>query len=68
MKNEKKLSENFEIKVKYLNNVIEQNRRSIKWIITLMLSFQAFCSVNKTLKDIEAMNRLKRRNQIGQPV
>ena len=40
LKNEKKLYENVEIRqVKYLNNIIEQDKRSIKPIIAPMLGF-----------------------------
>jgi transposase-like protein len=61
LKNEKKLSKNVEIRqVKYLNNIIEQDHRSIKRIITTMLGFQSFRSASKTLKGIEAMNMVKK--------
>jgi transposase-like protein len=43
LKNETKLSKNIEIRqVKYLNNIIEQDHRSIKWIIAPMLVFSLF--------------------------
>jgi len=61
LKNEKKLSKNVEIiQVKYLNNIVEQDHRSIKRIITTMLGFQSFRSASKTLKGIEAMNMVKK--------
>jgi transposase-like protein len=61
LKNEKKLSKNVEIRqVKYLNNIVEQDHRSIKRIITTMLGFQSFRSASKTLKGIEAMNMVKK--------
>ena len=61
LKNEKKLSKNVEIRqVKYLNNIIEQDQRSIERIISPMLSFQSFRSASKTLKGIEAMNMIKK--------
>jgi transposase-like protein len=61
LKNEKKLSKNIEIRqVKYLNNIVEQDHRSIKRIITTMLGFQSFRSASKTLKGIEAMNMVKK--------
>ncbi len=47
-------------KLKYLNNIIEQDHRSIKRIVNLMLGFQSFRSVNKTLKGIEAINMIKK--------
>ena len=61
LKNEKKLSKRVEIRqVKYLNNIIEQDHRSIKRIVNPMLGFQSFRSANKTLKGIEAMNMIKK--------
>src|SRR5271169_6776750 len=61
LKNEKKLSKRVEIRqVKYLNNIVEQDHRSIKRIITSMLSFQSFRSAKQTLKGIEAMNMVKK--------
>jgi len=65
LKNETNLSKKVEIRhVKYLNNIIEQDHRSIKWIIAPMLGFQSFRSVNKTLKGIEAMNMVKKNKSI----
>jgi len=61
LQNEKKLSKNIEIRqVKYLNNIVEQDHRSVKRIITPMLGFQSFRSASKTLKGIEAMNMVKK--------
>ena len=61
LKNEKKLYESVEIRqVKYLSNIIEHDHRSIKWIIAPMLGSQDFCSANKILKRIEAMNMVKK--------
>ncbi len=62
LKNEKKLSKNIEIRqVKYLNNIVEQDNRSVKRIITPMLGFRSFRSASKTLKGIEAMNMVKKK-------
>ena len=62
LKNEKNLFKNVEIRqTMYLNNIIEQDHRSIKWIIVPMLGFQFFHSASKTLKGIEAMNMVKKR-------
>ena len=61
----KKLSKNVEIRqVKYLNNIVEQDYRSIKRIIAPMLGFQSFRSASKTLKGIEAMNMVKKDKSI----
>ncbi|MDP4197697.1 MAG: DDE-type integrase/transposase/recombinase, partial [Bacteroidota bacterium] len=46
--------------IKYLNNIIEQDHRSIKRIVNPMLGFESFQSANKTLKGIEAMNMIKK--------
>ena len=62
LKNEKNLFKNVEIRqTRYLNNIIEQDHRSIKRIIVPMLGFQFFRSASKTLKGIEAMNMVKKR-------
>jgi len=61
MKNDKILPKNVGIRqIKYLNNIIEQDHRSIKRIVNPMLGFQSFQSANKTLKGIEAMNMIKK--------
>ncbi len=61
LKNDKILPKNVGIRqIKYLNNIIEQDHRSIKRIIAPMLGFQSFLSANKTLKGIEAMNIIKK--------
>ncbi len=62
LKNENNLFTNVEIRqVRYLNNIIEQDHRSIKRIVNPMLGFQSFRSADKTLKGIEAMNMIKKR-------
>ena len=62
LKNDKILPKNVGIRqIKYLNNIIEQDHRSIKRIVNPMLGFQSFQSANKTLKGIEAMNMIKKR-------
>ena len=51
LKNEKKLSKNIEIRqVKYLNNIVEQDPRSVKRIIIPMLGFQFFFSLQVDFK------------------
>ena len=62
LKNEKNLSKNVEIRqTRYLNSIAEQDHRSIKRIIVPMLGFQFFRSASNTLKGIEAMNMIKKR-------
>jgi transposase-like protein len=61
LKNDKILPKNVGIRqIKYLNNILEQDHRSIKRIVNPMLGFQSFRSANKTLKGIEAMNMIKK--------
>ena len=61
LKNDKILPKNVGIRrIKYLNNIIEKDHRSIKRIVDPMLGFQSFLSANKTLKGIEAMNMIKK--------
>ena len=46
LKNEKNLFKNVEIRqIRYLNNIIEQDHRSIKRIVNPMLGFQSFLSL-----------------------
>ena len=61
LKNDSMLPKNVDIRQsKYLNNIIEQDHRSIKRIVNPMLGFQSFRSANKTLKGIEVMNMVKK--------
>ena len=51
LKNDKILPKNIGIRrIKYLNNIIEQDHRFIKRIVNPMLGFQFFHSANKNLK------------------
>jgi transposase, IS6 family len=61
LKNDRILPRNISIRqIKYLNNIIEQDYRSIKRIVNPMLGFQSFRSANKILKGIEVMNMIKK--------
>ena len=61
LKNYRTLPQNVRIRqIKYLDNIIEQNHRSIKLIVNSMLGFQSFHTAIKTLKGIEIMNMIKR--------
>jgi transposase-like protein len=61
LKNDKILPKNIGIRqIKCLNNIIEQDHRSIKRIINPMLGFQSFRSANKTLKGIEIMHMIRK--------
>src|SRR5512144_2396622 len=45
---------------KYLNNVVEQDHRSIKRIVRPMLGFNSFRSARTTLQGIELMHMIKK--------
>jgi Transposase and inactivated derivatives len=61
LKNDKILPINIGIQqIKYLNNIIEQDHRSIKRIVNPMLGFRSFRSATKTLKRNKAMNIIKK--------
>ena len=46
--------------IKYLNNIVEQDHRSIKRIVCPMLGFKSFDSARTTLKGIELMHMIKK--------
>jgi putative transposase len=52
---------------KYLNNILEQDHRFIKWHIQNGLVFQSFESAKRTLSGIEVIHIL-RKNQMIRPV
>lgn len=61
LKEEKILNKNIEARqIKYLNNIIEQDHRAIKRIIRTILGFKSFNSARRTMKDIEAMNIIRK--------
>jgi transposase-like protein len=61
LKNDKMLPKNVGVRqIKYLNNIIEQDHRSINRRVHSMLGFQSFRSASKTLKGIEAMNMINK--------
>jgi transposase-like protein len=47
--------------VKYLNNIVEQDHRSIKGITNFMLGFKSFDSASITLNGIEIVHMLRKR-------
>jgi putative transposase len=51
-------------KVKYLNNVVEQDHRGVKRITRPMLGFKAFDAAQSTLVGIELMHMIKKRQLI----
>ncbi|WP_242043250.1 IS6 family transposase [Leptolyngbya sp. FACHB-671] len=44
---------------KYLNNIVEQDHRTIKRIVEPMMGFQSFNTARRTLSGIEAMNVIR---------
>lgn len=51
---------------KYLNNIVEQDHRMIKWRITLGLGFKEFESAKRTISGIELVRMIKK-NQLLNP-
>lgn len=51
---------------KYLNNIVEQNHRFIKWRIQNELGFKNFKSTKRTLSGIEVMAMMGK-NQMVEP-
>lgn len=61
LKIEKKINENtFLRRIKYLNNIIEQDHRLIKKKVKYMLGFKSLKSAKKTLLGIEAIHIIKK--------
>jgi putative transposase len=51
-------------RVKYLNNVVEQDHRAVKRITRPMLGFKSFAAAHATLVGIELMHMLKKRQLV----
>lgn len=61
LKKDSKLNKDTETRqIKYLNNIIEQDHRSIKRITNSMLGFKSFKTARRTLYGIEAMNMIRK--------
>ena len=61
LKNDRILPQNVSLRqIKYLNNIVEQDHRSIKQIVRPILGFQSFHTAIKTLKGIEIMHMIKK--------
>ena len=52
-------------KVKYLNNIVEQDHRGVKRITRPMLGFKAFDAAQSTLVGIELMHMIKKEERGG---
>ena len=53
-------------KIKYLNNIVEQDHRGVKRITRPMLGFKAFAAAQSTLTGIELMRMIKKRQLVVQ--
>jgi len=51
-------------KIKYLNNIVEQDHRAVKRITRPMLGFKSFETAHDTLVGIELMHMLKKRQMV----
>ena len=51
-------------KVKYLNNIVEQDHRGVKRVTRPMLGFKAFDAAQDTLVGIELMHMIKKRQMV----
>ncbi|MGB5770003.1 MAG: IS6 family transposase [Crocosphaera sp.] len=61
LKQEKKLKEDSELRrVKYLNNLIEQDHRRVKKIIKAGLGYQSFRTAWKTIRGIEMIQMIRK--------
>jgi len=52
---------------KYLNNGIEQDHRFLQRLIKPGMGFKSFNTARRTIKDYEAMNRLRKGQETGVP-
>jgi len=46
--------------VKYLNNIVEQDHRFIKWLVKPGLGFQSFHTAWRTLRGYETMHMIRK--------
>ncbi len=51
-------------KIKYLNNIVEQDHRGIKRVTRPMLGFKSFDAAQGTLVGIELMHMIKKRQRV----
>jgi len=53
-------------KIKYLNNIVEQDHRAVKRVTRPMLGFKAFEAAQDTLVGIELMHMIKKRQMVAE--
>ena len=51
-------------KIKYLNNIVEQDHRAVKRVTRPMLGFKSFEAAHNTLVGIELMHMIKKRQRV----
>src|SRR6058998_12469 len=51
-------------KIKYLNNIVEQDHRAVKRVARPMLGFKSFVAAQDTLVGIELMHMIKKRQMV----
>src|SRR5712691_5274673 len=51
-------------KIKYLNNIVEQDHRAVKRVTRPMLEFKSFEAAQSTLVGIELMHMIKKRQRV----
>jgi putative transposase len=52
-------------KIKYLNNIVEQDHRAIKRLTRLMMGFKSFEAAQSTLVGIEVMHMIRKGQLAG---
>src|SRR5215467_12811222 len=52
-------------KMKYLNNIVEQDHRGVKRVTRPMLGFKAFDTAQSTLVGVELMHMIKKKQLVG---
>ena len=61
LKADETIAEETELRqIKYLNNIIEPDHRTIKRIVKPMMGFKSFHSARRTLSGVEAMNMIRK--------
>ena len=51
-------------KIKYLNNIVEQDHRAVKRVTQPMLEFKSFEAAQCTLAGVELMHMLKKKQMV----
>ena len=66
LKADRTLPETTELRrVKYLNNIVEQDHRAIKQLVNPGMGFGSFNTATRTLRGYEAMNMIRKGQVVG---